>query len=334
MIVPMKKVSLIILGDKKTETLQKLRKLGLLHIEITEGSGEKLNELKARIALLESAIFSVGKQKDAEEKSAEPAEALAVAEEIVSLAEQKKDRQAERIALQAELDRLKNWGDIDPTAIAALAEKGVEVSLYEMPTAEYESLDACVRTLCLEKTKAAVRFLLIRSGAEGEEAVIESLLSYRIVLPQMSTAEMRQKIEDLNSCVEKIDETIVSYAGYANSMKQAIKACEKEIEFEVYATGMADESLSEEDKRAVSVAYFNGYIEAEKLGSLQQAAKEAGQSGQLRDEWQAADLCGWLWRGCLFGLCHFAHHLQAPPVQFADALLYAALCPGADHGGQ
>ena len=38
MIVPMKKVSLIILGDKKAETLKKLRKLGLMHIEIAEGT--------------------------------------------------------------------------------------------------------------------------------------------------------------------------------------------------------------------------------------------------------------------------------------------------------
>ena len=45
MIVPMKKVSLIIMGDKKEDTLKKLRKLGMVHIEITEGSGERLNEL-------------------------------------------------------------------------------------------------------------------------------------------------------------------------------------------------------------------------------------------------------------------------------------------------
>ena len=40
MIVPMKKVSLIIMGDKKAETLKKLGKLGMIHIEITEGSGD------------------------------------------------------------------------------------------------------------------------------------------------------------------------------------------------------------------------------------------------------------------------------------------------------
>ena len=46
MIVPMKKVSLIITGDKKSDTLKKLRKLGILHIEAVEGSGRKLEKLK------------------------------------------------------------------------------------------------------------------------------------------------------------------------------------------------------------------------------------------------------------------------------------------------
>ena len=45
MIVPMKKVSLIFLGDKREDALKKLRKLGLEHIEITEGTGEKLSQL-------------------------------------------------------------------------------------------------------------------------------------------------------------------------------------------------------------------------------------------------------------------------------------------------
>ena len=68
MIVPMKKVSLIIMGDKKKETLKKLRKLGIVHIEIAEGSGEKLIQLNERVALLESSLFLLGKNKNVEPK--------------------------------------------------------------------------------------------------------------------------------------------------------------------------------------------------------------------------------------------------------------------------
>ena len=61
MIVPMKKVSLIIREDKKDEALKKLRKLGIIHIEISEGSGERLSLLQEQIALLESTLFTIGK---------------------------------------------------------------------------------------------------------------------------------------------------------------------------------------------------------------------------------------------------------------------------------
>ncbi len=274
MIVPMKKVSLIIPGDKKTETLKKLRKSGLMHIEITEGSGERLEELKEQISLLESAIFTIGKRKNTEDKNATAAQALSVAREIASLDEQKKVYQAERIALTTELERLQSWGEVDPDEINALTEKGVEILLYEMPKNEYNGLGENIKTVRLDTGKASVKFLLIRSETEECNEVIESLTHYRLKLPSMSTAEIKQKINDINIKLNDIDENIVSCAGYIASLKNAVKACEKEIEFEVYATGMADETLSASEKSSVSVAYFTGYIEAENLDRLKQTAKE------------------------------------------------------------
>ena len=90
MIVPMKKISLMVMGDKKRETLKKLRKAGILHIEIAEGSGKRIDELKEQTALLESAVFilSEKKLKGIEQKKASCSEALAAAEEITSLAEE------------------------------------------------------------------------------------------------------------------------------------------------------------------------------------------------------------------------------------------------------
>ena len=132
MIVPMKKVSLIIRENKKDESLKKLRKLGIVHIEISEGSGERLASLREQIALLESAIFTIGKKKNIEQKDVSTAQALSVATKIQALDAEKKQCVAERIALDSELDRLKSWGDIDPRSISDLEAKGYEISFYEM----------------------------------------------------------------------------------------------------------------------------------------------------------------------------------------------------------
>ena len=275
MIVPMKKVSLIILDNKKTETLKKLRELGLLHIEITEGTGERLNELKEQISLLENGIFNVGeKKKNLESQRATTTETLSIAKNISLLVVEKKACQLELAHLKSELERLKNWGEIDPHKINALAEKGIDISFYEMPKSECEDLGECVKTLCLEKKKSTVKCLIIKSGIDGEEAIIDSLHTYQLELPQISTAKIKQKIADINSRIKSIDEKIASSASYIESMKNAIKACEKEIEFEVYATGMTNETLSAIDKSNVSVAYFKGYIEAENLDRLKRTARE------------------------------------------------------------
>lgn len=274
MIVPMKKVSLMILGSKKKEALKTLRKLGLLQIEITEGSGQRLIALKEQIALLENAVFTVGKAKVTTAQTATTDEALAIAREIAQLAETQKNYQAQKLNFQVELERLKKWGELDPHEFSDLAGNGVEVSLYEMPKKEYDALSEALKTLCLERTKNTVKFLLIHTGTEAEAELLPSLQSYLFQLPQYSTQELRQQITQLHEQIGQIDEKILSYGDYLPCIKAAITACEKELEFEVYATGMATESMSDDATADVSVAYFTGYIEAENLDTLKQAAKE------------------------------------------------------------
>ena len=272
MIVPMKKVSLIIRDEKKNEVLKILRKLGMLHIEITEGSGERLASLQEQIALLESAVFIIGKKKNAEQKGVSDKEALSVAAKVQTLDKEKKQCQAEKITLYSELERLKSWGSIDPNSIKELKTKGYEIAFYEMPKAEYEILTENMKTVRLNATKSTVRFMLLKSDLEEDENVVSSLRSYLLALPQISTDEMNQRLSKLNVRIEEIDKMIAFHACYIDSIKRAIKNTEKEALFETYATGMASENLSPESKESVSVAYFTGYIETENLDKLKETA--------------------------------------------------------------
>ena len=274
MIVPMKKVSLIIKGDKKEETLTKLRKLGLVHIEIAEGSGEKLVELGEQITLLEGAIFTVGKSKNVEKKDVSTKEALSIAKEITALDEEKKQILAERVALSSELDRVKGWGNVNPESVNELTAKGIDVAFYEMPKSEYKALPDSITTVKLEAVKSSVKFMLVKSGTEEEEDILAPLNVYRFALPQMSSEQMKKRISELNTRIDEIDGKISSYVCYADSLTKAVKALEGDVEFETYATGMENESLSENDGAALSVAYFKGYIEAENIDKLKQTAAE------------------------------------------------------------
>ena len=78
-----------------------------------------------------------------------------------------------------------------------------------MPKAEYENLGENVKTIALQKTKASVKFLLVKSGTEAEKEIVDSLKSYKLELPEISTVKIRQKVESLNNRVKEIDEKII-----------------------------------------------------------------------------------------------------------------------------
>ena len=270
MIVPMKKISLITLGNKKEEALKKLRKLGIVHIEISEGYGEKLNQYKEQITLLERALFSVGKSKKPESKEANTQTVLEIATEIDALLEEKDMCLSERSSLNSELERLKSWGDIAPQSISDLKADGVEIALYEASKGEYKALPDTLKTVKLFANKSTVRFILCKS----EEEIPAWLKNCELALPKTSTAAMREKIKEFTTRIEEIDGKVSSYADYADSFKAAIKDLEKEVEFETYSSSMQSETLSEGEENTVSVAFFKGYIEEEKLDKLKDSAKE------------------------------------------------------------
>ncbi len=271
MIVPMKKVSLIILGNTKKKTLKELQKMGLVHIEIAEGSGEKLAELKNKMTLLESTalVLNEGLTKQTEQKEITYDKAYALANEVSDLCDVKKALQGEEITYVNELDRLNEWGDINPEALENLAKKNVKLTLFEAPKGEYNSLDQSVTTIALQKGKHSVKFLVV---GEAEE-LIQHLNHYKLKLPLLSTEKLRQKIAEIKEKIQEINQKLLSFACFVDGIKSAIKQCEKEIEFEIYATGMNDEGLLENNQGSLSVAYFKGYIESDNLEKLTETAR-------------------------------------------------------------
>ena len=275
MIVPMKKVSLIVLDGERKNALKKLRKLGLLHIEIKEGKGPRLVELKEQIASLEKGMAAAADKpaKGMVQKEADTQEALSIAGRIDFLQEEQKKCYADISAYQAELERTRAWGDIDPGEIAFLAEKGIVLSFHEMSPSVYDKLGDTARTIVLERTKDIVRFLLINDGTLTEEDKIQ-LERSRFKLPDVSTGEIRKKLEDASRQLQGIKEELEALAAYRPSMERAVAALKKEVEFETYASGMGEEDLSEDSSGKVSVAYLVGFLPAEDLSKLQKMARE------------------------------------------------------------
>src|SRR5699024_10934142 len=207
------------------------------------------------------------------QKEVDTQEALTIAEKIDSLQEEQKKYYADISAYRTELERIKAWVNLDPGEIAFLAEKGIVLSLHEMILSEYEKLGDSAKTIVLQRTKDIVRFLLLDNGMAGEEDK-NALERSRFKLPEISTGEIKKKLEEAGRRLQSIKEELDAFAAYTESLERAIAGLKKEVEFETYASGMGEEELSEDSPRKVSVAYLVGFLPAEDLGKLQTMARE------------------------------------------------------------
>ncbi len=276
MIVPMKKVSLLIQGDKKDVTLKTLRKLGLVHIESADVSGEKIDLLNEKLSVIENALFILNdlKNEKTEQKKLSVSKAVECAKEIMRLTDQKKEAFAEALALNASLLKFETWGDIDTDKILALKEKGVDLAIFDIPKAEYFKLGEEIKTVAVSKTKTSVKCVVMKTGTEVEEEIIKTLSPFALELPTEPTEKTKERIKAAEDSAKKADKKISSYAVYFEGMKSAIESLKKELEFATVFEGIQDQNITSKNEKDTTVSHFTGFIEAENLESLKDTAKK------------------------------------------------------------
>ena len=172
MIVPMKKVSFVVLEEERKEALKKLRKLGVVHLEKLEGNSQELRDFresynKAELAYMIVSEIKVPKKKLVVSESFDKDKVCGQILRVLELSDKKKQCNEKIIANTLELERFAGWGDLNLSDFDFLAEKGLFLSLYEIPTAAYVALPDTVETIVVNESKNLVRFLLIQRGEKG-----------------------------------------------------------------------------------------------------------------------------------------------------------------------
>ena len=285
MIVPMKKIALVVLEKERKDALKRLRKLGVVQLEEVQGSSDELqacrdqsNKVTKAISLLSDT--KVPKQVAKRQKKLEKDAALELAATLVQQTEQKKGCYDRITAARNDLERLSGWGDVVPEEIAALAEKGVYVSLYEIPTNKYNTIGADARTLLVNRDKAKSRFLLIADGADADRPADLPPEAYQVVLPPKSTAELRREIAECEKQIAAIDAQVADSVQYLDALKSYVPLLAKDIELENVCSGMGYESKTAGDEESavpqssVPLAWVTGFVPADDLARLQETAKK------------------------------------------------------------
>ena len=271
MIVPMKKIFLVVLDAEKKAALKKLRSAGLVHLENIQGAGAELTSLKTEYSKLESVCMQLSDLKVpkgfSSKEKIEAADMSELADKVLELIERKKTCLSEITQCTVELERLQKWGGVNPADFEYLAGKEISLAMYEIPSAKYRMLPDDVNTVFVNEDKSNVRFLLVtKDGVKPSSMPAEA---FAVTMPQKSTDEMSEIIIRDKAEIAKIDNLLYSAVSYVPELKKASAVQAKKVEFENVFSGMEHDSETN-----TPLAWITGFVPANDLDKVKKLADE------------------------------------------------------------
>lgn len=272
MIVPMKKVSLIVLKNERKDALEKLRKAGVMHLETVTGNSKELSALKADFSSLERAYLALDEIKAPKKKAGAEAETSSAqvkekADEIGALLDEKKKAEEVIIKNGRELERFAKWGDVNPDDLNFLKEKNLDLYLYEIPVSKYYDIPAEIHTILVNQDKNLCRCIAYSDDNSALKMPAEAKI---VALPEKSTKVLKEEVASAKKDIVSINQKLLGFVGFKSSIKNRMKQLEKEIEFENVYSGMGNE----EGDAASNLAWLSGFVPAPELAALKKLASE------------------------------------------------------------
>jgi len=291
MIVPMKKVSLVVQQKDAVDTVAALRALGVVHVEHqrlpagqgVEACGRDLELLEEALRVLSKDVFSKGVRPPAAAEAAAPStssgrsgsrpkgnkegaadmpsgfDGRRAALHVIAVAKRYEHLQEFSHQLRVRIAAWQDWGDFDPAAVKALREHGVFVRLYAVPAREVTRLsgEGVCRVLF---TSRGVAHCVVVSRRE------EAALPFKeIELPDMNLGQMRDRLEEDLRVMDVLVAEVRSLARHKACFASRKALVDRELEFARAVSGMG---------QAGPLTYLVGYAPADEIERLTAAARQ------------------------------------------------------------
>ena len=261
MIVKMKKITLLLSANHRDETLKKLRKLGVLHIQnIQSPMSEDIQSLEAKLDNIYRALqlISPGAEK---QESISSDKAFAAVERILSLNQEMEGLHREMEENQALASWFRNWGAVSFQSLQELKDHGIFVRLYITDKSGQKQIPDD-KIIHIAKQEAGVVYLALFSESP------EDRLDFKeVAVPQVEFAEVEARIAKLTSRMEKIEGELQSYSEIADSLIALRKDLEKRLELNRVKYGMG---ASEQ------IHYLQGFCPIETVPEIEKNAESEG----------------------------------------------------------
>ena len=250
MILPMKKITLLVLDSQKKAALKTLRNFGAVHVEKETASSDTLTELQtvyARLQQAESLITEAQPKKGAKQPEAAALnrhDLLEAVDGILDLKDQESNTLAAINKLTGDIEAYSSWGDFNPEDIRGFEENGIYLTMGELSEKSYAALPETVKTVRLVGGKKTVRFAIVSETADVPTDLPSDFTP--LILPEMRLSAMKAEKERLQKRLPSFKARIGARTDLLAPLKAEKKKFEKEIEFETVHAGMAIIPLEDE----------------------------------------------------------------------------------------
>lgn len=235
MIVPMKKVTLLVSNKGRQKALNTLRRLGVVHIRhVQVPSGGPIGELEEKIEVIARAqnflgpVRGNGTEKDLPEKKD------AFVEEIVSFEKERQALESNIHELKGHLDWYDLWGDISAEDIRTLGEAGVSVKLYVCPKKDVKNIDHSRLVIPVKEKGSTVYAALLSQETK------EKLPFSEIEVPHKKRQEVEEELAISRTRRDFLVKELTRRADYSAALSGYRRQVEKELEFSRVRAGMGD----------------------------------------------------------------------------------------------
>ena len=285
MILPMKKLTLLVLDSQKKAALKTLRNFGAVHIEKEAASSDTLTELQNTYARVQQAeaLITESQPKKAEKAKTEPLtlnrnDLLQAVDEILDLKDQESNTRAAINKLTGDIEAYNAWGDFDPEDIRSFEENSIYLTISELPEKSYAALPETIKTVRLAGGKKTVRFAIVSETVDVPTDLPPDFNP--LILPDMRLSAMHTERERLQKQLPSFKAKIGARTELLAPLKAEAKKLAKEIEFETVRAGMEVIPLEEDTAAAGSSVTVNasdvGNTASAVSGSAATAAVGAG----------------------------------------------------------
>jgi V/A-type H+-transporting ATPase subunit I len=268
MIVPMKRVTLLVARDETDAALRRLRGLGIVHVkpgrepEAVETAGWA--ESSAR---LEKALALLGPQTTGTPASPAPADAAtteagkALVDALLAFEARREEARARLREAEERREWFRAWGDPSPSSLGVLAEAGLTVRLYQTDASILKRLPAEGVAVIAHRDKNLLRLAWLTEGPENSLDLKEE------AVPRIEVAEVEAEIARRRADLAEMGREWEALAWRRAELRAYENKLRRSSEFARVRAGLGrDEAFS----------YLEGYCPAEAAGGLKEAAAEHG----------------------------------------------------------